>query len=287
MRGISRWYRRAVDTLANLAGRGQVPYDILWARTRCLAYYCRLKAVLTTDVEARQSLRYRQRWYEGVGSEVDWWRDWLTSDEGHQWSSAVQDPALPLQDATLAELVRGFPEQVIDILDVGPGPVTHLGYTFPGKELKITAIDPLARIYENLLRDLNINAPVKTVFGYGELLRKKFAQRRFDIAYASNALDHSYDPLCVINNMLAAVKRGRYVVLRHYQNEGETGDYHGLHQWNFDVEGDDFVIWNATRRHNVTRLLADEAQVTCGIEDARSHGLFDHSDWVMAVITKH
>ena len=117
----------------------------------------------------------------------------------------------------------------------GAGPLTALGFRYPGKTLTIVPVDPLADEYDRLLRDAGLDPPIRTIRVAGEALLEHFGSRRFDIAYASNALDHSADPFTIISNMVAVVRPGGIVLLRHKRNEGESARYGGLHQWNFDV----------------------------------------------------
>jgi hypothetical protein len=48
--------------------------------------------------------------------------------------------------------------------------------------------------------------------------------------------------------MTRAVKPGRWVVLKHTLDEGETESYAGLHDWNFNLDGDRFVMWRPGKR---------------------------------------
>lgn len=202
------------------------------------------------------------------------------------WLSTVEQVECPLQDATVANLLQQLGKSSIRILDVGAGPITHLGYTYPGKELLITAIDPLADEYARMLRELRVTCPIPTIEGHGERLLDQFGQESFDLAYASNSLDHSYNPLAIVDNMLQVVTRDGIVMLRHYRNEGRTGNYHGLHQWNFDILNGDLVIWNESQRHSLSTKFSDRARVRCYIEEPSSHGVFDYTDWVISIFER-
>ncbi len=153
------------------------------------------------------------------------------------------------------------------IIDVGAGPVSKLGIRYPGKSIEVVPVDPLAQQYERLLRRFGVEPPVRTIEAHGEHLLSRFAPASFDIAYAVNAVDHSYDPMRIIQNMLALVRPDGVVLLRHRLNEGEHERYVGLHQWNFDVRGGDLVIWNHVVSHSVRRALDARADVTAWIED--------------------
>jgi SAM-dependent methyltransferase len=131
----------------------------------------------------------------------------------------------------------------------------------------IVAVDPLADEYDRLLEDAGLEPPVRTICVAGEDLLEHFDRGTFDIAYATNALDHSADPLGIISNMVALVRPGGIVLLRHKRNEGESAHYGGLHQWNFDVDDGRLVLWNDAVRMDVGAALDGRAETTAWTED--------------------
>ena len=208
-------------------------------------------------------------WRSRTSSEVDFWAGWLVGAPGtEQWASdreARLDPDTTIRDPLVrAELERN-PAEEVSILDVGAGPVTRLGYRYPGKKLTIVPVDPLADEYDRLLRDAKLDPPIRTVRVAGEALAEHFGSRRFDIAYATNSLDHSADPFTIISNMAAVVRVGGVVLLRHKRNEGDSARYGGLHQWNFDVVDDGLVVWNNAVQVNVGAALEGRAVTTAWI----------------------
>jgi SAM-dependent methyltransferase len=208
-------------------------------------------------------------WRTRKSSEVDFWARWLVGAPGtEQWTSDREsrlDPNTQITDPLVrAELERN-PAAEISILDVGAGPVTSLGFRYPEKTLTIVPVDPLADEYERLLRDAELDPPIRTIRVAGEELREHFGSRRFDIAYAVNSLDHSADPFTIISNMVAVVRPGGIVLLRHKRNEGESARYGGLHQWNFDVAGDSLLVWNNAVEVKVGSALEGRAQTKAWI----------------------
>ncbi len=167
-------------------------------------------------------------------------------------------------DPLMTFLIWQIPDETISIIDVGAGPLTKLGKTYPGKTLRITATDPLAPEYARIMREAGIDPPVPPIACRGEDLLDLFRPATFDIAFAQNALDHSIDPVRVITNMVHLVKEGRSVVLRHLRTVAVKELYRHLHQWNFDIEDGEFVIWR-TRRDKVRmdRVLGRIATVAC------------------------
>jgi SAM-dependent methyltransferase len=214
----------------------------------------------------------RRLWWRGRRkNEVDFWAGWLTGAPGtEQWAvdreerlrreTEVRDPVVR------AELERN-PAEEVSILDVGAGPLTWLGYRYPGKRLTIVPVDPLADEYDLLLRDAGLEPPVRTIRVAGEDLLERFSPETFDIAYSTNALDHSADPLAIISNMVTVVRPGGAVILRHKRNEGQSARYSGLHQWNFDVFDGGLLLWNEAVDVDVGSALAGRATTTAWLEE--------------------
>jgi SAM-dependent methyltransferase len=210
-------------------------------------------------------------WRTRQRSEVDFWAGWLVGAPGtEEWTSdrdSRLDPETEIRDPLVrAELDRNPAEQ-ISILDVGAGPLTALGFRYPGKSLTIVPVDPLADEYDRLLRDAELDPPIRTLGVAGEDLLLHFGSDRFDIAYAVNSLDHSADPFTIIFNMVAVVRPGGAVLLRHKRNEGESARYGGMHQWNFDVVDDSLLLWNNAVEVNVGSALEGRAVTTAWISE--------------------
>lgn len=216
------------------------------------------------------ALGRRLWWRTRKSDEVEFWAGWLTGAPGtEQWASDREerfDPATEIRDPLVrAEIERNVSDE-ISILDVGAGPVTWLGFRYPGKRLTIVAVDPLADDYDRLLEEAGLEPPIRTIAVAGEALLEHFGSRRFDIAYASNALDHSADPFVIISNMVALVRDGGAVLLRHKRNEGEQARYGGLHQWNFDARDDRLLLWNGTAEVDVGAALEGRAVTNAWLE---------------------
>jgi SAM-dependent methyltransferase len=221
----------------------------------------------------RSLLGRRLWWRTRKSSEVDFWADWLNGAPGtEQWASDRESrliPDTPIRDPLVWEELEQNPAEEISILDVGAGPLTALGYKYPGKTLTIVPVDPLADEYNRLLSDAGLDPPIRTIRVAGEDLVQHFGSGRFDIAYATNALDHSADPVTIISNMVTVVRQGGVVLLRHKRNEGESARYGGLHQWNFDVAGGDLLVWNNAVTVKVGSELAGRAVTTAWLSDGQ------------------
>jgi SAM-dependent methyltransferase len=251
----------------------------LWALQRRLPE--RLRRPLTA-LGRRTPIGRRLLWREkGVSHELDFWTRWLTT-KGLHWPEDYErrlDPDSQLDEPLIVERLSELGDDV-SILDVGAGPLTILGKRYPGKSLRITPVDPLAREYDRLLAEFGVEPPVRTGFCPGEQLLERFRLGEFDVAYARNSVDHSYDAAKVVHNMVALVRPGGYVLLRHVRREGEHMKYSGFHQWNLDVEDGHLLLWNKVGRHDLTRELEPLASVQAYRQDD------GEEDWVLAVIQK-
>lgn len=137
------------------------------------------------------------------------------------------------------------------VLDVGSGPATVLGGFLNGESIDITAVDPLANKYMDLYAKHGITPLIKPIYGEAENLRKT-VDGNFDFVYSRNALDHSYDPMKSIQEMIDVCTSGGVVFFENVINEGYNENYKGLHQWNFMHASGDLVIW----KHDGSAWLA-------------------------------
>jgi SAM-dependent methyltransferase len=223
----------------------------------------------------------RATWTEHLGEEVAFWRDWLKNKGagGVGWEEDYkrrQDPANPLQEHIRRRL--SAPEgATVKILDVGAGPLTVVGKVWPGRTVEITAVDPLAKEYERAMRECGVRPLVRTQRGDAERLTEYFAESTFDLVYAQNCIDHSYDPLLAMRHMVLVAKPGCVVLMEHGTDEAERNKYQGLHQWNFRVEDGRFIVWRPGLRADVERELGRLAEVS-----ARA----TNPEWTEAVLKK-
>jgi SAM-dependent methyltransferase len=200
-------------------------------------------------------------WKANLPSEVAFWDKWI-ENKGGMYSNDFKkciDPDLELQP----EISLFVTSEQTKLLDVGAGPLTVLGKKWKGRKLNITAVDPLGDEYARLLKKYNVTPIVQTQQLCAEQLTEMFQPNFFDISHAANCLDHSYDPVLAIEQMLMVTREGGVVILRHEFNEGSNELYRGLHQWNFNERNGDFVVSAPARPEtNISRLLADRAVVS-------------------------
>jgi SAM-dependent methyltransferase len=191
---------------------------------------------------------------------------WRNMDPA-EWRDC-RDPNLELREE-LKALIPAPAGSVVRILDVGSGPLTRVGKRWAGRQLEVVAADPLAEQYNALMQRYSVAAPVPVTFAHGEKLLETFAPDSFDLVHASNSLDHTYDPVAAIGQMLAVVKPQHCVYLWHVANEGLREGYQGLHQWNFDIRGSDFVVHDGRRTQSITAAYKAKAEMTYEFRDDR------------------
>jgi SAM-dependent methyltransferase len=219
-----------------------------------------IQPVLARAYRLRNSrLSVRGRWQKAHGWEVAYWKEWLTTPEAQR----LLDPDVPLDDDLVMGVVASMPDRSVSILDVGAGPITPLGRRFAGKQIEVIATDALAKEYDAVLEQASIRPPVRTQLVEAERLAETFPAGSIDIAHCRNALDHCYDPVLALDNMLAVVRPGGYVLLNHFINEGSSQGYLGLHQWNLTERDGSFVIWNAERDENISERFTGHATIEC------------------------
>ncbi len=206
-----------------------------------------------TDVESN--------WAISKDHEIEFWRHWIATG-GDRWPDEFAErmnPETPLQPC-IVEYLDPTSDSV-KILDAGAGPLTYLGKVWPGHQVEVLAVDALADSYDTLLAEHGIEPPVRTLACETERLSDRFPANHFDLCYVRNALDHGYNPIRGIRQLLEVVKPGCCAVLEHFVNEGEKAEYHDLHQWNISVEEGDMIIWNPNVRHSVREETQDIGEI--------------------------
>lgn len=208
--------------------------------------------------ETRALGAVRSRRQEGWDDEIAFWDHWLRT-RGFNWPEdyarktdrrakiLIPPRFLPPEATTWARFLPGRRPR-ITILDVGSGPLSLVGTRLPGVDVELVPVDPLADEYNELLERHGVVAPVPPRPCAAEAVADVLGERRFDLVYSQNALDHSDDPLVALRQALRAVKPDRWIVLKHTFDEGEREGYGGLHDWNFTIDEGRFVIWSPSRR---------------------------------------
>lgn len=185
----------------------------------------------------------------GTKLEVKFWEEWFRA-QGMEWKDAFKKRLDPAQE------VEGYHRDVLDrrykdgmkILDVGSGPVSAIHSCYKGKQLHITACDPLADYYDKIMTDNDVPIRRRVLQVKGEEVGK-FFHEKFDWINCQNALDHAEDPGRVIDGMIDLLTDEGIITLAHAEDEGVAEAYRGFHKWNIRQGGEDgFIIWNPGRK---------------------------------------
>ncbi len=227
-----------------------------------------------------------ENWLNGIPDEIRFWRHYLGS-QGHDFHGDFSfrlrpDTEIGERDDKLARALSSMEIPRVRLLDVGAGPLTNLGKKLPGVEVEMVPCDPLADVYGWLLDENGITPPVRTKFADAENLSEFFGWGDFDAVHCANALDHSYDPLNGILEMLKVVSTRGFVQLGHWENEAEYEKYGGFHQWNFTERDGDFVIWNRGARISLRERMGDHLDITVW----RIPVAENSRDWILAQFRK-
>ena len=213
-------------------------------------------------LKLRLPISSKLRWKFNISSEIRFWDNCIRTN-GLIWPEEFRlrlDPQLALQDE-IAKLLPLTSE--VMILDVGAGPLTYIGKIYNSVKLKIIAVDPLAEEYDKILYRYSLIPLIHTEKLDAEKLTKRFAENSFDLVFARNCIDHSYSPENAILEMLKVVKEGCYVLLLHRPNEAEQEKWRGLHQWNFSMEDENFVISSKNYKINFSKKYSHLCITKC------------------------
>lgn len=201
----------------------------------------------------------RAAWEAGINRELAWWRGYLETG-GYDYPALQDefrfrfDPDAPLQEHVARLLPHRVPASDVRILDCAAGPATTLGKTLRGERVALTAIDALADHYAAMLDELDLVAPVPSRWGEAEHLNAQFEAHQFHLVYMRFALDHCYNPIGALRQMVRVVKPGGTVMVEHYRDETQT-EFQGLRHWSLHPETNDLVIANADHSSRVSREL--------------------------------
>ena len=218
-------------------------------------------------------------WRASIKSELKFWESYFRT-KGLQWKDHYAlrlDPDMALQTRVMELLPTD--KKTVKILDVGAGPLTFLGKKCAGKEVLITAVDPLAEEYDKILKKYHVHPVIRTEKLDAEKLTMRFPPETFDLVFARNCIDHAYSPEKAMLEMIAVVKKGHYVLMEHRINEAEKEGYRGLHQWNFSLTPTgDFYISSKNYHVNFSEKYKDIFQIDCELDTV--------NNWLITKILK-
>lgn len=197
--------------------------------------------------------QYMVTWLNGIINEIEFWDDYFET-EGSEWKDGYKK---------MIEYERQFTlEQYIDsdstvFLDVGSGPLSSCGSRTEKTKMEFYAVDPLAAVYKVIKKKYRVRTKIQPEFAMVEKLSEKYSQNTFDIVHMQNALDHSFNPIMGLLQMIYVCKIGGKIILCHRDNEAEYEKYTGFHQWNLLVQDELFLIWRDRKRFDVYDLFKE------------------------------
>merc|ERR1739848_101204 len=119
-----------------------------------------------------------------------------------------------MQNVEIAEACQEGSPFLRSILDVGSGPVSVLGKTWPecpSAIVSVTMLDSRAEMYSRVRESLGL-PPEQLVAGVAEKI--PFEDDYFTLAFARNSLDHTDNPVQAIREM---IRVSRQVHLIHFR----------------------------------------------------------------------
>lgn len=206
--------------------------------------------------------QYFENWKSGIKHEIAFW-DRLFATNGRCGGNPDvykyrMDPKCPFQLSDDLENVNS------KIIDVGSGPYSRIGFYIGGKKLDVTLTDPLAAVYRAIGKKYNVTYPLEVQTGMVELLHLIYGKSVFDFAHMSNSLDHCFDPVRGIMELLYITKVGGKIILRHSDNEAAHEKYKGFHQWNLTIHDGKFIIWRPDHKPiDVENVIKKYATIEC------------------------
>ena len=209
---------------------------------------------------------YVGQWIRSFDTEIEFWKHQfvLISQHKRELIDVKNTPFV---------LEKYLPNQKkIEFLDVGSGPFSRCGGRSKDHELHMTYVDPLGNVYEKLKSIYKVSNGIFVKRGFVELLDKIFGHNSFDVVHMSNALDHCFDPIFGLIQLISVCKIGGKVILRHNENEALNEQYSGLHQWNITIENDQFIVWNEQKKIVLNEILSDYVDFKLSKNEVEDYG---------------
>lgn len=206
---------------------------------------------------------YIEKWLGGIGNEILFWKEYM-QDKGGIYKKDFLEVTRPNREFAFEEEI---PEDKLGkrlkFVDVGAGPFSDCGTVSTKVKLEVTAIDPLADVYNSLKKKYGLDNGIRIRMGFVECLDTQFAENEFDIVYMRNALDHCFDAVMGIYQLLYICRTGGKVILKHTENEAEREGYQGFHQWNLSLDNPEksFIIWREDQRIDAVKIFREYADI--------------------------
>lgn len=243
--------------------------DYLWERKSLYAF-------AMSEIKARALIESKRKWCDFIQNEgVSFqFRNTIKNKDRLEKFWQIDCPV----HKNLKSLIEKINKPHIKLLDAGCGPFPKSGICHNGVQIERTLVDALGETYHQMLLDFNIDTSNQRILSCElENLENHIPISHYDIVFAKNCIDHTYNPINAIKSLMRVTMPGGFVYLEHYVNEGEYTGYFGLHQWNISLEGKDPVV---SDRHGIVKTSLTELVAPCSLQ------AYSRNDKVYALIKK-
>ena len=164
---------------------------------------------------------------KGIEHEVNFWKGFVKTERFLKgWCGNEKTPELN-------DIVYNFIKEKLPydgkVLDCGSGACSILNGTVKNENLMVTDLlaSEYSKIFDYSKHDIVRPIPLACEeIPYEEM---------FDIVHISNAIDHTHDAVKSYYKLLKAVKKGGYLIVQGFENEGHHEKWAGLHKWNISL----------------------------------------------------
>jgi SAM-dependent methyltransferase len=163
----------------------------------------------------------------------------------NQWDNAALKYAeTTLRLRSLSHCVHFFPfwalRDTLELprltaVDLGSGPLSHLRWGHLNRLLQVRLVDPLLPVYQLVLarhsaEQLDLSLLAEGIPCLGEELSAHIPESSVDLVYTANALDHTQDPLRVINEIERILRPGGTLAVSVATREGTRQNWDQFHK---------------------------------------------------------
>ena len=185
--------------------------------------------------------KYLSNWIDSLDTEIKYW-DYVMRTKGGVYFTSFDNMTQPNRKFVYEKYFASIPNG--KFIDIGSGPFSTVGFVTNNTVVDVKFVDPLGNIYNFLKQRYGFENGIKIETGFVECLDKRFRPNTFDMVHMNNALDHCFDPIHGIYELIYITKLGGSIKLRHAENEAQCNNYSGLHQWNIEEKAGKIYIWN-------------------------------------------
>jgi SAM-dependent methyltransferase len=128
----------------------------------------------------------------------------------------------------------------LETIDIGCGALSRLRWGALNGFIRLTGVDPLLDMYQIVFERHGLSALpsircAREVVAGAEAMTEHLPAAGYDIAYSSNALDHTENPHAIIDALSTVVKPGGIVALEVFTREGSRENWWQFHQFDMYV----------------------------------------------------